>query len=158
MPMITETFVHRSRIAAPGERVFQWHELPGAFEKLVPPGERVRMVAQSGGIRDGARTELAIGLWPFRLRWIAVHEGYIEQRQFRDVQVSGPFRRWEHTHLVEPDGPHACYLEDRVEYALPLGAVGRWLAGRFVRRKLERLFDYRHRVTREENERPFRPE
>ena len=148
----TETFVRRTRIAAPVERVFQWHELPGTFENLVPPGEPVKLLSHSGGIRDGARLEIAIGYRPLRMRWIAVHDRYIENRQFRDVQVSGPFRQWEHTHLVEPDGPDACYLEDHIEYVLPFGALGRRLLGGLIRKRLERLFDYRHRVTRKANE------
>lgn len=154
--MRTRQFVRRTRIRAPVEQVFHWHELPGAFEKLVPPGEPVRLVRQTGGIRDGGRAELAIGCPPMCIRWIAEHSGYIENRQFRDVQIRGPFSRWEHTHLFEADGPDASYLEDRVEYALPAGFLGRWLLGRMVERKLSRLFDYRHRVTREALERTGR--
>ena len=146
------TFVRRTRIAAPVERVFRWHELPGAFQKLTPPGEPVRVIAQNGGIRDGGRVELAIGRWPLRVRWIAEHSGYTANQQFRDVQISGPFRRWEHTHRFEPDGPEACWLEDRIEYELPFGRLGAWLGGRLVERKLDRLFRYRHQVTRKENE------
>jgi hypothetical protein len=37
-----------------------------------------------------------------------------------------------------------------VEYALPFGALGRWLGGWYVRRKLEKLFEYRHDVTARE--------
>ena len=33
-----------------------------------------------------------------------------------------------------------------MEYALPFGFLGRWLAGKFVRRKLERLFEHRHAI------------
>jgi len=150
--MAARRFVRRTRIRAPAGRVFRWHELPGAFEKLTPPREPVRMVSETGGIRDGARVELTIGYPPVCLRWIAQHEGYIEGRQFHDVQTHGPFRRWEHTHVFEPDGTDACYLEDRVEYELPFGWLGEWLVGRAVERRLERLFEYRHRVTREENE------
>ena len=152
--MKTGLFVRRTRIAAPAERVFRWHEAPGAFEMLVPPGDPVKLVSQTGGIRDGARVELLIGRPPFSMRWIAVHDRYIENRQFRDVQTHGPFRRWEHTHLIEPDGRDACYLEDRVVYEIPLGPVGRWLAGALVTRKIEKLFEYRHVVTREANEKP----
>lgn len=156
--MPTRQFVKRSRIAAPVARVFQWHELPGALEKLVPPGEPVRLISQIGGIGDGARVELLIGRPPLRLRWIAEHSGYIKNRQFRDIQVRGPFARWEHTRIFEADGPDACYLEDRIVYALPLGFLGRWLLGGFIERKLERSFEYRHRVTREENEGSFAPQ
>jgi ligand-binding SRPBCC domain-containing protein len=151
--MKTRQFVWRTRIAAPVERVFGWHEAPGALARLTPPGEHVRMVRESGGIRDGGVVELAIGRRPFSIRWISEHSGYIRNRQFRDIQVRGPFARWEHTHLFEPDGADACYLEDRIEYALPLGFAGRWLLGRIVERKLDRLFQYRHQVTREANER-----
>ena len=150
--MQTRQFVRRSRIAAPVERVFHWHELPGAFEKLMPPGEPVRLLSHTGGIRDGARVELAIGPSLVRLRWFAEHSGYIKNRQFRDIQLRGPFARWVHTHIFEADGPNACYLEDRIEYALPLGFLGRWLLGSLVERRLERLFEHRHHVTREENE------
>ena len=150
--MQRQRFVKRSRIAAPVERVFQWHEQPGAFEQLVPPGDPVRLIAQEGGIRDGTRVEIEIGYRPFSLRWIAEHSGYIQNRQFRDIQIRGPFAAWEHTHLFEADGPDACYAEDRVEYALPFGALGRWLFGAIVKRRLARVFEYRHRVTREANE------
>jgi len=151
--MKTRQFVRRTRIAAPVEQVFEWHEAPGALARLTPPDERVRMVRESGGIRDGGRVELAIGCWLFSIRWISEHSAYIRNRQFRDIQVRGPFAKWEHTHLFEADGTRACYLEDRIEYALPFGFVGRWLAGRIIERRLDRLFQHRHQITREENER-----
>jgi uncharacterized protein (TIGR01777 family) len=78
---------------------------------------------------------------------VAEHRDYIDGRQFRDIQIEGPFRRWEHTHLVEPDGAAACYLEDRIHYALPLGGAGALVGGPLVRRRLERMFAYRHRTT-----------
>ena len=81
------------------------------------------------------------------MRWVAEHRDYVEGRQFRDVQVKGPFAHWEHTHRVDPDGPDTCYLEDHVEYALPFGGFGALLGGGLVRRRLRRTFAYRHRVT-----------
>lgn len=140
-------FVKRTRIPAPVERVFAWHEAPGALEKLTPPWEPVTVVERHGSIRDGDRTVLRVGPRPFRLTWVAEHRGYIPNRQFRDVQVRGPFARWEHTHAFEPDGPGGCFLEDRIEYELPFGWLGRVLGGAFTRRKLERMFAYRHAVT-----------
>jgi len=150
--MKTLRFVRRSRIRAPVELVFGWHELPGALERLTPPGEPVRVVSHTGGIRDGARMEIRIGYPPLAIRWVAEHAGYIKNRQFRDVQVRGPFACWEHTHIFEADGPDACYLEDSIEYALKFGPLSQWLFGRLVERKLDRLFQYRHEVTRTANE------
>jgi uncharacterized protein (TIGR01777 family) len=87
---------------------------------------------------------------PLKQYWVAEHRDYQEGRQFRDVQVSGPFAHWVHTHRVEPDGPDACYLEDHIEYALPLGELGRIGGQRQVRKMLTRLFTYRHRITAED--------
>jgi ligand-binding SRPBCC domain-containing protein len=138
-----QEFSRRTRLLAPAAVVFDWHATPGALERLTPPWERVEVLEHTGGIRDGVRVVLAVHVGPFRFRWILEHRDYHEGHSFRDVQVSGPFRSWEHTHLVEPDGPAACYLEDRIRYAVPCGS----LAAPFVRRRLERTFAYRHRIT-----------
>jgi ligand-binding SRPBCC domain-containing protein len=148
--MKTETFVRRSRIDAPAAEVYAWHALPGALERLTPPGERVKIIDKIGGIERGARVVLQFGRWPFLRQWVAEHRDCEAGRYFSDVQISGPFAYWKHTHTFDPDGPSACFLEDRVEYALPFGVPGRWFAGWYVRRKLVRLFEYRHEVTARE--------
>jgi ligand-binding SRPBCC domain-containing protein len=148
--MKTETFIRRSRIAAPAAAVYAWHERPDALEKLTPPGEHAKIIERIGGIEKGARVTIQFGRWPFSSRWVAEHQEYEAGHYFSDLQVSGPFSYWKHTHTFEPNGPAACFLEDRVEYALPFGFFGRWFAGGFVRRKLKKLFAYRHRVTAEE--------
>ncbi len=139
--------IYRNRIDAPAEEVFRWHSLPGALERLTPPWVPVRIVERRGGIENGARVSLEMGRGPLRRRYVAEHRDYEAGRQFRDVQVEGPFARWEHLHRVEPSGPSACFLEDRIEYVIPGGALGRAVAGAAIRRQLDRIFAYRHRVT-----------
>jgi ligand-binding SRPBCC domain-containing protein len=68
---------------------------------------------------------------------------------FRDVMVSGPFRLWEHTHRFEPESESSSWLEDRVDFELPLGWIGRWLGDGYTRRRLQRMFAWRHKVTAE---------
>ena len=145
---MTDLFVKRTRIEAPAEAVFRWHMRPEALADLTPPWERAEIVERTGGIDEiGSRVVVRVGRWPLRMFWVAQHTHFEPGRMFRDVQVSGPFARWEHTHTMEPDGPDACWLEDRVEYALPLGWLGRLCGGWLVRRKLARMFAYRHEVT-----------
>src|SRR5271155_3560481 len=135
-------FIARSRIEAPAEAVFRWHAEPGALERLTPPWEELEVVQAAPGIRNGDRGILRVRIGPFPVRWSFEHSDYVEGRQFRDVQTSGPFRRWDHTHQFTPDGPHACWLEDQVEYELPLGWLGNVFGGWLVRHKLQRLFAY----------------
>jgi uncharacterized protein len=142
------TFVKRLELPASAEQVFAWHEAPGAFGRLTPPGEPVQVLRHEGGIRDGARVSLRVGPWPFALRWDLEHIDYQEGRSFTDIQVRGPFRYWKHVHRMIPRGPKACLLEDAIEYQLPLGILGRVIGQLVMERKLRRLFAYRHEVTR----------
>ena len=142
-----ELFVRRSQVDAPAAEVFRWHARPGALERLTPPWERLRVLEKSGGIEDGARVVLRMGRGPLAVRWTAEHCDYVDGEQFRDVQRSGPFAHWEHTHRMTPDGPAACRLEDRIEYSLPFGALGALVAGGLTRQRLARTFEYRHRIT-----------
>ena len=145
--MSAQLFVRRTRIELSAEEVFRWHARPGALERLTPPWAGVRVIERTGGIANGGRVVLSMPVGPLHVRWVAEHRDYVEGRQFRDVQVEGPFARWEHTHRFEPDGPAACYLQDRIEYELPLGPVGGWLGGPMVRSMLDATFAYRHAVT-----------
>jgi ligand-binding SRPBCC domain-containing protein len=141
-------FVKESRIAAPPEKVFAFHESPGALQRLTPPWEKVEVESGGTSIRVGSRIVLTTRIGPIPLRWVAEHTEYDPPRLFADVQRSGPFARWYHRHEFHPDGNSGTLLRDVVDYELPLGALGRLLGSGLVRSKLRRMFDYRHDETR----------
>jgi ligand-binding SRPBCC domain-containing protein len=140
-------FVKESRIAAPPDRVFTFHESPGAFGRLTPPWERVVVESGGGSIRPGSRVTLRTRVGPLNLRWVAEHTEYEPPELFADRQLYGPFAAWYHRHWMLDDGRRGTLLRDEVEYTLPLGPLGRWLGEGLIRRKLVRLFDYRHEQT-----------
>lgn len=139
-------FVAESTIAASADEVFAYHERNAALRRLTPPYERMEIVRREGGIRDGAQVELRMKIGPIARRWTAEHRGYVPGRQFVDVQKEGPFARWEHTHRFEPVEGDRCRVVDEIHYALPLGGLGRALGADAVRRRLEKVFAYRHDV------------
>jgi ligand-binding SRPBCC domain-containing protein len=139
------TYEKRSVIDADAATLFAWHARPGAFERLMPPWEHMRVLSRHGGIADGSRLTMEIRKGPFKLRWEALHRNFEDGRQFEDVQVAGPFRRWIHTHRVEPEGDSRATLIDLVDYALPMGPLGALAAGLVARKVLDRTFAYRHR-------------
>jgi uncharacterized protein (TIGR01777 family) len=140
-------FRKRVHVPVPVTQLFAWHERPGAFQRLSPPWDRPEVISQVGGIRDGARVELRVHTGPVPTTWQLEHRDYLENRQFRDVLLAGPFRSWVHTHAFEADGEHASVLDDHIVYELPLGALGDVVAGRFADSTLARVFAYRHAVT-----------
>jgi len=138
-------FIRTTKLQIPASEAFRWHARPGALERLTPPWEEVEVTGRTGGIGDrGSRVHLRTRVGPIRTRWVAEHRDCVEGRMFRDVQVEGPFARWEHLHSFRPEPGGTCILEDRVEYELPGGWLGHAVAGRAVRNRLERLFAYRH--------------
>jgi uncharacterized protein (TIGR01777 family) len=144
LPMVLE---RASRLPCSADTAFAWHERPGAFERLTPPWEHAEVVEHSGGIQNGGRVVLRVGA-PVALRWVARHRDYQAGRQFVDEQVEGPFARWVHLHRFDPDGPSACVITDRIDYSLPLGAVGAAGEPFLVRPRLERMLGYRHELLR----------
>jgi ligand-binding SRPBCC domain-containing protein len=141
-------FIKESRIEAPAARVFAFHESPGTLERLTPPWEYARVIRSAGSLRPGSRVEIETRVGPFSLCWIAEHTEYEPGRLFADRQVRGPFAYWYHRHRFIDLADGASLLRDEVDYEPPLRALGRWLAGRYLQRKLTRLFDYRHAVTK----------
>ncbi|MCO1574425.1 SRPBCC family protein [Crossiella sp. SN42] len=126
-------------IAAPPQRVF---ELSLAVEvhtgSMAGSAERAVGGVTSGGLGLGDTVTWQarhFGLpWRMTSRISALDEpGY-----FVDEQVRGPFRRWWHAHHFEPDGRGGTLMRDVVEFAAPLGPLGRvaeWVAlDRYMRR------------------------
>jgi uncharacterized protein len=153
--MSLQSFSRSIRINRPAHEVFAWHARRGALQRLTPPWERVELVKHEG-INNGARAEIRSKAGPFWTRWVVEHRDCIEDKQFYDVQIEGPFTSWEHAHRIEADGASACTLTDDIRYRLPGGSLGQAVAGGWTRRKLERLFAYRHEVTRADVELKFR--
>jgi ligand-binding SRPBCC domain-containing protein len=141
-------FVKESIIRAAPERVFAFHELPDALERLLPPWETARVIVPPKNLDAGTRTVVETKLFGlYRARWEALHTAYDPPRMFEDIQTSGPFKSWRHRHIIEPHELGARLIDD-IEYEPPLSFLGRLMAPLLVERRLKRLFDYRHEVTR----------
>jgi uncharacterized protein (TIGR01777 family) len=141
--MSSSKFVARSPMPVSAAELARWHLREGAFERLCPPWERIEAPGDRGPIHEGQRVELRLRAGPLRIRWTALHRD-LGPDGFRDVQVEGPFARWEHRHRFEALGEEASRLADEIEYRLPGGFLGRVLAGGALRRRLRRTFTYRH--------------
>ncbi|MDZ7630654.1 MAG: TIGR01777 family oxidoreductase [Gemmatimonadaceae bacterium] len=130
--------------------LFDWHERPGAFERLSPAWQGARVRSRTGGITNGSRVEVEVPLLGGLLhqRLLVEHRNYVAGSSFTDVQIEGPFARWEHTHTMEPAPDGTSVLVDQIDYELPLGPLGELGGGWFVERQLEQLFDFRHARTR----------
>ena len=141
-------FVKESFIKAAPERVFAFHALPDAIERLIPPWENAKIIQKADISRIGSQAiieQKIFGVVPSR--WVAEHTKYEPPRLFEDVQISGPFASWRHQHIIEPH-ESGVRLRDEIEYEPPFSIFGKLAAPFAVVPKLEKMFAYRHEVTR----------
>lgn len=141
----------KSRMPADADTAFEWHNRPGALDRLLPPWEEVKILSREGGIKDGDKISLKISWGIFDFNWNLKHQDYQEGRQFCDVQENGPFKHWIHRHIFRPiEDSEFSTLKDAVDYRLPFGLLGRILGRKIMTKKLNRLFDYRHTITKKD--------
>jgi ligand-binding SRPBCC domain-containing protein len=140
----------RQRIELPARRAFEFYADALNLEAITPPWLGFE-VTTARPIRMGAGTlvDYRLSLHGVPLRWRTRIEVWEPPRRFVDVQVSGPYALWEHAHEFEPGGSEVVVIHDHIRYALPLGPLGELAHLLFVRRDLERIFDYRRDAVHE---------
>jgi ligand-binding SRPBCC domain-containing protein len=135
-------------VARPLDEVFPFFADASNLEAITPPFLRFRILSPTPvEMRVGARIEYALSLFRVPLRWTTRITVWEPGVRFVDEQERGPYALWRHTHAFEARGDETL-VRDVVEYALPLGPLGALARALFVRRSLERIFDFRERTIR----------
>jgi ligand-binding SRPBCC domain-containing protein len=80
-----------------------------------------------------------------KMRWLTEIKHVSEPHYFVDEQRLGPFALWHHQHHFKA-AEGGVEMIDEVNYAIPLGIIGRFAAWLFVIRKVNGIFDYRFKV------------
>jgi ligand-binding SRPBCC domain-containing protein len=130
-------------VALPLDRTFALFADAANLEAITPPWLRFRVVtAPPIEMRAGTLIAYRLSLHGVPVRWRTRIEDWEPPIRFVDVQISGPYALWHHTHEFEPraDGT---LIRDRVRYRIGFGPLGEGARRLFVRRDLERIFDYR---------------
>lgn len=138
------------RVEVPAERAFDFYVDALNLEPMTPPWLHFEVTTPGELVlRQDARLDYKLRLHGVPVRWQTRIEAWEPPERFVDIQAKGPYSLWEHTHLFEKDGDNATLIHDRVRYAIPLGPLGALAHLLFVRRDLERIFDYRRKAASE---------
>lgn len=130
-------------VARPPHEVFAFFSEASNLERITPRFLKFQILAaSSASVSEGALIDYRLRLWGVALRWQSRIECFQPPRQFVDVQVRGPYRRWRHTHSFD-EVPGGTRIADEVHYELPLGPLGVLAHALFVGRMLRKIFDYR---------------
>ncbi len=136
------------KVRASLSEVAAFHDDPVSLVAISPPPVRVTIQRFDKPVQAGSRVIFRLGVGPFGVTWDGTIAEHVDQKYFRDVQTSGPFGAWSHTHtfVAEADGTRVI---DRVEYEPPFGFIGKLLDPILVKPSLAYMFGYRSRKTRE---------
>jgi ligand-binding SRPBCC domain-containing protein len=129
-------------VPRPLHEVFEFFSDARNLEKLTPPWLRFQIVAMPISMEAGTKIHYRIGWHGLPLRWTTEILRWSPPHEFVDLQLSGPYKLWHHTHRFEEERGGTT-ITDIVQYALPLGPLG-WIAHwLWVRRDVEKIFAYR---------------
>ena len=116
------------------------------LEVITPRWLGFRILAAPRALGKGSLLVYRLRLFGVPIRWRTEIVEWRPPYGFTDVQLSGPYRRWEHTHrLRRIDG--GTEIHDRVVYRLPHEPLAGVVASVTVRPWLNAIFDYRARQT-----------
>jgi ligand-binding SRPBCC domain-containing protein len=133
--------VHR-----PLDEVFAFFADAANLEALTPAFLNFRILTPMPlEMRVGAQLDYQLSLFGVPMRWKTRITDWQPGKRFIDEQEAGPYALWRHTHEFEAQGS-STLMRDGVDYAEPLGPLGSIAHVLFVRRTVERIFDFRRQA------------
>src|SRR4051812_40031118 len=132
------------RLPGSPDDVFPFFADAGNLEAITPPWLGFSIVTPRPiqmGI--GTTIEYELELHRLPINWLTQIQDWQPGVRFVDAQLRGPYALWHHTHEFEAAPGGGTRMRDTVRYALPFGAAGALAHRLFVRRDLDRIFDFR---------------
>ena len=131
--------------------LFDFFADPSNLSRVQPAWARPRWIAPPPPrLTAGAVLDFRVAGLP--VAWRVMVRELDAPYRFVDVQLCGPFARWEHRHRFvagprdegEP-GIAGTWVKDRLSYGLPFGRLGNVVHALAAGRQITRLFDHRDR-------------
>jgi ligand-binding SRPBCC domain-containing protein len=117
---------------------------PANLDLITPEDLKFKIVSPVPQVMfNGLIIEYRIRIPWFGLHtWIAEIKHIREMHSFVDEQRLGPYSFWYHYHQIDAE-ENRIKLIDRVYYEVPYGIFGKIIHFFFIRKTLQRIFDYR---------------
>ena len=134
----------QQRVTGTLEQAWAFLQDPANLDRITPPDLQFRIVTDIPAIMyNGLIVEYRITIPLIGTHsWVTEIKHIREGLSFVDEQRLGPYRFWHHYHEIRQD-KGGVLLMDRICYQPPFGVLGRLAHRLYIRRTLERIFDYR---------------
>ena len=146
--MTTHRLSARQFIARPIDEVFAFFSRPENLARITPASMGFEFLTDDREMREGLEIRYRIRpLLGIPMTWTTRIGAFDPPHRFEDIQLGGPYRRWEHTHTFEAV-PGGTIVGDEITYEVPLGPLGDLANRLVVRGELERIFRHRAETIR----------
>jgi hypothetical protein len=142
-------FVVEHWLPLPIDKVFSFFKEPKNLEQITPAYLNFKVLKQSSNeVTEGTKINYRLKLHGIPMWWQSKIVDWEPNQKFSDTQTRGPYNHWYHTHEFE-EKEGGTLIRDHVKYKLPLGIPGDCIAGSWVQKDLENIFDYRRKKIEE---------
>lgn len=126
--------------------VFEFFSEAKNLERITPDFLHFKITHESAGpMKAGKLIEYDLKLHGIPIHWKTEIAEWNEGKSFVDNQLKGPYKLWYHLHEFSPLAG-GTLMRDHVRYQLPLKFIADPVAGAFVRKDVNKIFDYRRKV------------
>jgi NADH dehydrogenase len=125
------------------DRAWSFFSRPENLGRITPRSMAFQMRTEHPAMTEGALIDYTVRpILGIPMPWRTRIEGIQPPTRFRDVQLRGPYKRWEHSHTLTPTNG-GTRIDDRIEYEVPFGPLGELVHRLVLRPALERVFRHR---------------
>jgi ligand-binding SRPBCC domain-containing protein len=128
--------------------IWKFVSSPVNLKEITPPhmGFKITSISSDGEMYAGMIISYKVSPLPgIKLNWVTEITNVKKGVYFVDEQRVGPYSMWHHEHRLEPiDG--GVLMTDIVTYQPPFGIFGALANGLFIKKQLQRIFDYRFKA------------
>lgn len=133
-------------IPQPIDKVFAFFARPENLECITPKYLKFSIKTLSPiRMETGQIIDYTIKIKGFPISWSSLISSYDPPYSFIDEQIRGPYSKWHHTHtFTNVNG--GTKIDDQIQYGIPFGLVGRIAHSIWIKKDLERIFDFRSKT------------
>jgi ligand-binding SRPBCC domain-containing protein len=145
------TFMSTQNIPASVEEVWDFFSNPNKLHLITPPYMKFKVISKekTERIYKGQVIEYTVKpILGIPLYWMTEITEVKDKTLFIDEQRKGPYKLWKHQHFFK-EIPGGVEMTDLVHYRPPLWMIGSMANRLFLKKQLNRIFEYRYKKVEE---------
>lgn len=141
-----QTFIKSSYINCDTKSLFDFHLDTNNLTKITPTNIKVELLTKNFKPVVSQVLKIKSTKYFIPMMWEVKIEKIEEPNLLVDIALKSPFKFWEHKHIFINHGNFS-ELKDVIIFKMPFGILGDLLSF-FVKKDLQNMFDYRHKITK----------